>query len=307
MVAQVAASAYAKGCGALPRWLPVRSLLSLAFVAALAAGCTAPPPPAPPPPLPPLQVEALIAAARKDQAAFEAIYASRESAAKELSALNGKLQSTGYFRRVPSRPAIESLDVQLRQLATARLLVVKALQVDLADEPTPPAAARVKPGERWQPTLDELRLVIPMRLDVVGAPRDVARYLDDLPTNIDRLLVVQRTERLPVVPGESPAVRLHLEAYCERALPQPELELVWLGLDERLSAAGLDPKTPSVRDHPQLPVLVAQVDLGHKRLPDVRRVLAIAADFPRWQLRWQFLTERGAAVRAQNGAKLMGL
>ncbi|MBM4345209.1 MAG: hypothetical protein FJ100_17705 [Deltaproteobacteria bacterium] len=284
----------------------MRKLLEIASIVCLAA-CTPVAPPAPPPPAPPLTVEALIAAARKDQAAFEAIYASREGAARELAALNGKLQSTGYFRRVPARPAVESLNSQLRQLATIRLLVVKEAHVDLAEEPTPPSAAVIKPGERWQPRLDDLRLVIPLRLDVQGSARDVARYLDDLPTQVDRLLVVQRVERRPTPAGESPIVRLHLEAYCERALPQPELDLHWPGVDERIVAAGLDPSSPAVRDHPQLPVLVAQVELGQKRLPDVRRVLSITADFPRWQLRWQFAADRGAAIRAQNGAKLMGI
>lgn len=269
--------------------------------------CAPAPPPAPPPPAPPLDIETLIAAARKDQSAFEAIYASREGAAKELAALNGKLQSTGYFRRVPTRPALESMDAQLRQLATARLLVVTGVHIDLAEEPTPPAAAVIKPGQRWQPTLDELRLTIAVRFDVQGNPRDVARFVDDLPTQVDRLLVLQRVENLASPAGQLPIVRLHLQAYCERALPQPVVDLAWPDVDERLVAAGLDPKSPAVRNHPQLPVLVAQVDLGQKRLPDVKRVLSIAADFPRWQLRWQFVHDRATALRAKTGAQWLGL
>lgn len=246
-------------------------------------------------------VSTLLATVEAEQKAMEAIFMSGPIASRELGALNGKLQSRGYFRRVPSQPAIDALQSELRMLATAKALTVQALTID-----TPPDLAAVQPfklqlGERWQPKLEALRGVLQLRLDLQGSPRDLAAFIDALPTDCERLIVVTRREELPG------GATLHAEAYYERPLPQPEVQLHWPSLDERLRAAGWSPDDRAVTGDPQYAALRTQVESGPQRLAEVRRILQISSDFPRWLLRWQFFEERGKAAMAVRGAALIGL
>lgn len=273
-----------------------RLTLSLTLLA-----CAPVAPAKPPPPPAPLTLSQLVSAVAKEQTAFEAIHASAQVAARELGALNGKLQSVGYFRRIPAQPAVEALDAQLRQLAVHRLLIVKGMHVDLGEAQTPTAQTVLQAGERFAPSVDELRAVLRIQLDLQGAARDIAKYIDVLPDNIDRLLVVVGKQSLG---GDT---RVLLEAYYERPLPPPEVRLVWPSLPERLAAAGHNPQDPLLIKDAKYVELQKQVELGQNRVADVRRVLAIAADFPRWQLRWQLFADRAAAVKAANGNKIMGL
>ncbi|MSQ83487.1 MAG: hypothetical protein EXR77_11470 [Myxococcales bacterium] len=276
-------------------------LLSLTLVLSLKACAPLAPVKPPPPPPPPLTLSQLVTAVAKEQTAFETIHASAQVAARELGVLNGKLQSIGYFRRIPAQPSVEALDAQLRQLAVHRLLIVKGMHVDVGEAQTPTAQTVLQAGERFAPTVDELRAVLRIQLDLQGAARDIAKYIDILPDNVDRLLVVVGKQSLG---GDT---RVLLEAYYERPLPPPEVRLVWPSLPERLAAAGLNPQDPLLIKDLKYLELQKQVELGQNRVADVRRVLAIAADFPRWQLRWQLFADRAAAVRAMNGNKIMGL
>ncbi len=256
---------------------------------------------APPPPPGPVPLAQVLAAVQSENKAFEDLYATGPASAQALGALNGKLQSVGYFRRVPTQPATELLQSGLRRLAAQKGLVVKSIEVQApAERPVPPSQ-KLAPGERWQPQLDDLRGVLQLRMDLVGAPKDIAAYIDSLPEQVDRLVVVTERETF------SNGAILKLEAYFERQLPAPEVQVSWPTLADRLRAAGYAEGDPAVQSAPEYAKLKAQVELGQKRLPDVRRLVQISADFPRWLLRWQFFEERGRAETAVHGSQVMGL
>ena len=238
--------------------------------------------------------------------ALEAVFLSSPAAAKALGALNGKLQQQGYFRRVPTQPAVDSAEASLRQLATAKSLQVQALVVQPPAVLATPAPVKLAGGQRWQPTLDDLRGVLQFRLDLQGSPRDAAAFVDALPADVDRLVVITAREALPG------GVRLMGELYYEKPLPPPELTLTWPSLADRLATAGWkELEGPALQAKlqadPKLAEFAKQVDLGHQRLPDVRRTLQITADFPRWLLRWKFFEDRAKAASAVQGARLLGL
>ena len=283
----------------MTRWLPTQTL-SFALL-----GCAPHQAPEPAPqPVAPAAASSLaqvLEQVQREQKAFEAIHEQGQRTAKALGTLNGKLQSRGYFRRVPAQPALESLEGQLRSLAIKKLLVLQQFEPTLP-KPMPPAVATVLgPGERWQPTLDQLRGVMHLRLDIGGRPDEIAAFVDALPSEVDRMVVVTGTA--PLAGG----TRLLAEAYYELPLPQPEVRLVWPTLAERLSAAGLVEADPKVAQHQLLAQLKTQVELGQNRLPDVRRLLVISADLARWLLRWQLFEERGRAEMEVSGKKLLGL
>lgn len=248
----------------------------------------------------------LLQGVMAEHKALEAVFLSSPAAAKALGALNGKLQQQGYFRRVPTQPALDSAEASLRQLATANSLQVQALVIDPPADSAAPAPAKLQPGQRWEPTLDQLRGVLKFRLDLQGSLRDAAAFVDALPVEVDRLVVLTSREPLPG------GVRLLGELYYEKPLPPPELTLVWPPLKDRLTTAGWKVvEGPALQAKMQadakLGEFAKQVDIGHQRMPDVRRTLQITADFPRWLLRWKFFEERAKAATAVQGARLLGL
>lgn len=238
--------------------------------------------------------------------ALEAMFISSPEAARQLGALNGQMQQRGYFRRVPAQPALDSAESSLRRLAAAKALTVQSLELRPPAETTAPAPAKLAAGQRWNPSLDELRGVVALRIDLQGSLRDAAGFVDALPSEVDRLIVITSREALPG------GVSLRGELYFEKPLPPPELVLQWPTLQERLKTAGWsDTDGPALqaklKADPQLAEFAKQVDLGHQRLPDVRRTLQITADFPRWLLRWKFFEDRAKAATAVQGVRLLGL
>ena len=118
---------------------------------------------------------------------------------------------------------------------------------------------------------------------------------------VDRLVIITEREVF------SNGAVLKAEAYFERQLPAPEVQLAWPSLAERLRAAGYRDGDPALQNAPEFKELKKQVELGQVRLPDVRRLVQISADFPRWQLRWQFFEDRGRAEMTMHGNQIMGL
>jgi hypothetical protein len=257
-----------------------------------AAGCQPAPGPAVRTPL-----ADVVRAVQQDTQALQTIVASGPSVSHELGALNGKLQSRGYFRRVPAQAAVDSLQSQLRRLATSKVLTVTELQVDAPAE-NPIVAPRLQAGERWQPRLDDLRGVLSLRLGVQGSPKDIEAFVAALPTACDRLVVL--TSSQPRAGG----VLLGGEAYYERQVPQPEVTLPWPSADERLRGGGWDPRAPELAAIPEVAVLRKAVEDATPQLAEARRILTITADFPRWLLRWQFFEERSKAVLSVQAAAL---
>ena len=272
------------------------------FAVVALVGCAPKSPVAPPVAAKPVgTVAQVLQQVMREQAAFESIHNEGQRSAKALGTLNGKLQSRGYFRRVPAQPAVESAEGQMRTLAVKKLVVLQQVVAAPVPDTPPPAPAVIGPGQRWQPTLDDLRGVVQLRIDLGGRPEDVAAFIDGLPSEVDRLIAVTKAE--PIVGG----TRLLAECYYERPLPQPEIKLQWPSLAERLAAVGLKDSDPAVLADPQFATLKTQVELGQNRVPDVRRVLTISADFARWLLRWQFFEERGRAEMAVTGRRVLGM
>lgn len=247
----------------------------------------------------PLPLAQLLQAVERENQRMEDIYGTRAGAGKLLGELNGVLNSHGFMRRVPGDTALDGLESQLRQLATTKGLTLTSVQTRVLPVPPGQPGAHLQAGGRWAPTLDDLRGVVALTLDLQGARDDVAAYIDALPGNVERLVVVHAAG--PVAGG----IRLEAEAYYERPLPPPQLDIRWPSLDERLLAAGWQPDDPKLRTDPAYEPLRAQVDLGRRRLPDVRKSLQITSDFPRHLLRAKFFDERAAVVSATRGADLL--
>lgn len=242
-------------------------------------------------------IASLVAAAQQELQALDTIVASGPSVGHELGALNGKLQSRGYFRRVPAQAALEALESQLRRVATAKVLTVNEMRFE------PPATVvsepvRLQAGQRWQPQLDQLRAVVPLRIGLQGAAKDIEAFIAALPIACDRLLVVTASEPRPG------GVLLTAEAYYERQVPQPEVTLTWASAEERLRSAGWEPTDPQLKGDTAVEALRQTVAQGPPNLAEARRILTITADFPRWLLRWQFFEERSKAVLAVPAAAL---
>jgi hypothetical protein len=271
--------------------------MAAVMAAAMLSSCQV----APPPPPAPAPLAQLLTGVQNENKAFEELHASGPVAAQALGALNGKLQSVGYFRRVPAQPATELLQSALRRLAAQKGLSFKAIEIKApADRPVPPSA-KLAPGQRWEPQVDDFRGVLQLRLDISGAPKDIAAFIDSLPEQVDRLVIITEREVF------SNGAVLKAEAYFERQLPAPEVQLAWPSLAERLRAAGYRDGDPALQNAPEFKELKKQVELGQVRLPDVRRLVQISADFPRWQLRWQFFEDRGRAEMTMHGNQIMGL
>ncbi len=280
---------------------PVKAaLLGLAGVLSIACQSqTAVPPPAQVSAIARIPLARLLDGVVAENKRMEDIHASSYGSGILLGQLNGKLQSHGYFRRVPTDSALDGLESQLRQFAVDKLLTVTRVEKHMVPGGPTPAPVPLKAGQRWQPTVAQLRGVAQVSLDLQGATKDVAAFIDAL---------VQSIERLVVVTGASAiegGVRLTLETYFERELPPPQVDIRWPTLEERLTAAGWDANDSKLQVDPLYTELKKEVLLGRQRLPDVRRTLQITADFPRWLLRYQFFEERAAAAAAVRGADLL--
>lgn len=216
-----------------------------------------------------------------------------------LGEMNGKMQSHGYFRRVPMDPALDAMDSQIHQAAAANQLQILQYQARVAPISPLPPVVHLQPGQRWLPTLDQLRGMIELRMEIQGRRQDLVAFIDTLPNQVERL----------IVPGSATwqggTLTMQAQAYYERSLQAPQVDIRWPGLEERLKDAGWNPQDPQVIADPLLAQLKDQLELGRKRLPDIRRTLTTSADFPRWLLRHDFFEERAAAALAVRGEALL--
>lgn len=244
---------------------------------------------------------AVLADVRHEVAALDSVLETATATARALGALNGKLQSRGYFRRVPMGTAVDTLDSHLRALATDRMLTVAAFEARDLDPPRPPPPRpRLIPGVSWEPELADLRRTLTLHLALLGRPQDVAQFVNLLPTRVERLVVITGSE---AIPG---GVRLVGEAYFEHDLPPPEVDFAWPPLDVRLRAAGIDPKDPALPKDLDWTALQYADAEGRAKTPDARGIMQIAADFPRWLLRAKHFEDRAAAAVAVRGELLLG-
>ncbi len=275
------------------------ALVGLVFLTACPSERTAPPLAAKPAPIVRQPIARLLADATKENAELQKIHDTNRAAGNALGQLNGKLQSRGYFRRIPTNSAIDSLESSLRAVAAQKILtVVKFSATELPDS----VAAQknlLKPGQQWVPTIAQFRGIVTIRLELGGPIKDIKEFVDLLPIHAERLIVLQKAEKTP-----NGAV-LFGEAYYEREMQPPEVDIRWPSLEDRLKAGGWQASDPKLAADPDYAALVKQVDMGRTRMPETRHTLKISADFPRWLLRQKFFDERGKAELAVHGAQLL--
>jgi len=241
----------------------------------------------------------LLADATKENAELQKIHDTNRASGNALGDLNGKLQSRGYFRRIPTNSAIDSLESSLRAVAAQKILTVVKFSATEVPDAVVAQKNSLKPGQRWVPTIAQYRGIVALRLELGGPIKDIKAFVDLLPLYAERLIVLQKAEKTPngaVLTGE---------AYYEREMQPPDVDIRWPTLEERLKAGGWQPNDPKLPSDPDYAALVKQVEMGRTRMPETRHTLKISADFPRWLLRQKFFDERGKAELAVRGEQLL--
>ncbi len=264
--------------------------LALAAVAAACATATAPPPP-PPKPIP---LQTLATSMQAEIDLMQRIFDLRLRAGKLLAQQNAKLQKRGFSRRVPANPTLPALESNLRTHAEALKLAVSGWEAKIRPPSALPKSRTLQVAEIWQAQTEEIHGVIDARITLSGDMKAIVQYVDLLPKHVERAVVV--TGHTPLTGG----VRLILEAFYERQPPAPKVQLRWPALEDRLEAAGWKADDPKLKTDPAWPTLEKLDKLGRARTPDVRSVMAVANDFPRWSARaalFNSLAERISKVR----------
>jgi len=241
----------------------------------------------------------ILTGVEQEIVAMENILQQRSKAASALGRMNGAFQRRGYFRRVPSRPALDGLRADLGRLA--RSMDVRLARIDATpDKPRPIDQTLHQPGVRWEPALKDLRGVVHLTMDLAGAPDRVAGFINRLPHTVERMVLIISEE---TIPG---GIRLYGEAYYEHPHEPPGVDLRWPGLQERLLAAGWEPGDPALTKDPTMARLKKAVARGRAMAPDARAALKVVSDFPRWLLREAFFEERSMRVASVRGEILLG-
>lgn len=240
----------------------------------------------------------------RDLWAIGDMVALRQTIAQRLSKMNGMLHKRAYFERVPEGPQLASLERTLRRVATRNAIELVRLEA-LQGDPPPPCASRLRGDERWAPTMEQLFGRLDLRLHVKGSEVLIARFIDALPEQANRLVIVAGRE---AVDGEE--MILLAEAWFERKCPTPTMEVRWPTLAERLVAGGWQANSPALVQALQSPegkVLAAQIEAARSDAEKAAQVIQIGVDFPRWLARWKLITSRGEAAMAVRGRAILGL
>lgn len=247
----------------------------------------------------PIPIEKLIEQVTRELHDMGEVWKLDYDTGRLLGRINGNFQEQGYFSRIPSGPATGGVESNIRALASYHALVVENFEARVPEQGAAPERKVLQPGERWQPTEEELFATIPLKIDLQGPVESAAKLIDDMPRRLERLVVVTGDQ------ARAGGVTLHAECWFERALPMPKIDLPWPELEERLEAAGWDPDDEAVQRDPQVQQLREMVETGRQRMVDVRNTLAVASDFPRWLLRNKFLEKKSLAAQSVKGSELL--
>ncbi len=270
--------------------------MALMLLTACAARPDAPVATAPQKPIP---IEDLAQSAEKELGAMLEVLDSERATRTALGAVNTSLVKSGLARGLPNQPASDDAEACFRNGAASR-----GLQITSAKSTVPeiglPKESKLKPGERWHVTRDELLGKITLEVVVNGPLPAIASLIDEM-ADCPRIVAV----RSATVAGSS--VTLRADAWFERNLLAPELDLRWRSLDERLTAAGWKPNDPALAANPVLGRLKSAVDFGRQQLPRARSLLKTSVELPRWITRARELVVLKQEVLQIRGAKLLGL
>jgi len=280
-----------------------------AMVGSLVGGDAAASPPAataakPSGPATPVALAQVQDTVARDLWAISDMAALRQTIAQRLSKMNGMLHKRAYFERVPEGPQLASLERTLRRVATKNAIELVRMET-LQGDPPPPCVTRLRGDERWAPTMEQLFGRLDLRLHVKGSEVLIARFIDALPEQANRLVIVAGRE---AVDGEETI--LLAEAWFERKCPAPTVDVSWPTLAERLVAGGWQANSPALEKALQSPegkVLAAQIEAARSDADKASQAIKISVDFPRWLARWKLITSRGEAAMAVRGRAILGL
>lgn len=248
----------------------------------------------------PIPIAKLIAKTKAELNAMALVWKEDYDTGKLLGRVNGGFQSRGYFSRIPSGPSTGGVESNLRHVASQHGLIIENFSAVVPELDSAPQAAVLKPGERWQPKDEELFATIRLEIDLQGPVAGAAKMINDLPTKLERLVVVTGDQ------SRAGGVTLYAECWFERPVPMPQIDLPWPELEERLMAAGWDPKDSALVGNTEVDQLRVLLETGRLRMVDVRNTLAVAADFPRWFARNKFFDAKSLAASAMNGTEILG-
>ncbi len=281
--------------------LRLNAVAAVLWLAALFVGCaTAPPPAKPVPPPKPIPLAQILAGVEAELTTMQKVYDLRLRSGHLLAELNRRLQQRGFSRRVPARPAEQSLESDLRAHARAMSLEMSDWQVHV--RPTAPVAAKgpqLGADQTWELSPDDLKGVIDARVTIKGSQSEIISFIDRIPNHVERAVWV--TGQTPVPGG----IRFALQAFYERTPPRPFTDVHWPTLEDRLEAAGWGLSDPKLPTDPAYPKLQAAIKQGRARIPDLRSAMDIANDFPRWFARAGVLDELTDKIMAVSGAALL--
>lgn len=248
----------------------------------------------------PVPIATLIASVKRELDAMGEIWKLDYQTGRMLGKINGEFQKRGYFSRIPSGAATSGVESNIRELASRHGLIVEDIVARVPKIDENPTQVVLKPGERWVPTEKDLFATIRLEIVLQGSVQEAAKMIDEMPAELERLIVVT---------GDQPragGVTLFADCWFEVPLPMPKIDLQWPELDERLEAAGWDPKDPKVRENAEVAALGELLKTGRLRMVDVRNTLAVAADFPRWYLRNKVLDAKSLAAQSMRGSEILG-
>lgn len=294
----------------------LRWLLAAAAVAALGAAAVvpvvhaAPPAAAPAPnatPAPaakPVTLQSVHDAVARDLWSIADLVALQPTMAQRLGKMNSMLRKRAYFERVPAAPLLPDLERLLRRTATRH--AIELHQVEAQPSLAGPACPKtIAADARWAPSMDQLFGRIDLRLHVQGSDALIAKFIDALPEQVNRLVVIAGRESV-----DGDRMVLLAEAWFERSCPAPEVRVQWPTLRERLVAGGWSPNSRELQDaldSPQGKALDQMIEGARAEVTKAAEVLKIEVDFPRWLARWRLFADRGEAAMAVRGRSVVGL
>ncbi len=278
----------------------MRITLSLLVTSLFWLGCQSEPAPKTPELNKPIALDVLLKSMQVELNQMQKIYNLRSQSGRLLATMNAKLQSRGFSRRIPSGPAVQALESDLRNHARHLGLNSLGWKVNVPSLPTlPKSGVEVAPTERWKLKASDVRGVVNAELIVEGERSKLVAFIDDLPKRVERAVLVTGHRK------QGNATVLLLRSFYERHHPAPTLNLKWPSLEQRLIAAGYKGQSAALQKSPHWADLVERDRQGRARIPSLRTMMLVAHDFPRWFAKAELFDQISKAIMAVKGTRLL--
>ena len=276
------------------------TLFASVLLVVAGVGCQQTPKPAPKVAHKPLPLKTISDGIQKELNQMQKIYDLRGKSGAMLASMNRKLQSRGFSRRIPSGPATQALDSDLRAHATGVGLRVQSLSTHTPKvAPLPKNGVTLPPTQRWKLSPDDVSAEVTAEITLVGPRPLIERFIDDLPKRVERAVLVTGHRRY------AGGAVLLVKAFYERHHPAPKLDLRWPSLEKRLQAAGYPEETEAMRRSPAWADLKERDTKGRARIPSLRTMMLVAHDFPRWFAKAALFNRVSRDIMAVKGKALL--